>query len=139
MIAIPPGVLAEIRAHGSSAYPEECVGALLGEAGPAGKVVRAARRVENARSEERGRRYLVGPEAYRAVEESARKEGLEVLGFYHSHPDHLARPSEYDREHAWPRYSYVIVSVERGAPRALTSWELRDDREQFDEEEIRWP
>lgn len=136
MISIPLRVLAEIQAHGSAEYPDECVGALLGEAGRSGKFVRAARRVENGRTDERRRRYLVGPEAYRALERSAREAGLELLGFYHSHPDHPARPSEYDREHAWPWYSYVIVSVERGEPRALTSWVLRDGREQFDEEEI---
>lgn len=139
MISIPADVLAQIRAHGTSAYPEECVGALLGEDAPSGKIVRAARPVVNARTEERRRRYLVPAEAYRAVEETAREEGLDVLGFYHSHPDHPARPSEYDREHAWPWYSYVIVGVERGAPGALTSWVLRESRDRFDEEEIQCP
>jgi proteasome lid subunit RPN8/RPN11 len=70
------------------------------------------------------------------VEKENRKRGLDVVGYYHSHPDHPARPSEYDRAHAWPWYSYVIVSVERGEPKAMTSWMLSEDRSRFDEETL---
>ena len=59
-----------------------------------------------------------------------------MLGFYHSHPDHPARPSQYDLDHAWPVFAYVIVSVEGGMPGALTSWRLREDRSAFDEEPV---
>jgi proteasome lid subunit RPN8/RPN11 len=66
----------------------------------------------------------------------AAKNGYEILGFYHSHPDHPSEPSKYDLDHAWPFYSYVIVSVEKGEARALTSWELENDREKFNQETI---
>jgi proteasome lid subunit RPN8/RPN11 len=70
------------------------------------------------------------------VEKDARARGLEVLGYYHSHPDHPARPSINDREHAWPWYSYVIISVERGIPKDLTSWVLAEDRGAFRAEQL---
>ena len=64
------------------------------------------------------------------------QQGLELIGWYHSHPDHPARPSEFDREHAWPWYSYVIVSVAAGQPQDMTSWRLADDRSHFLPEEV---
>jgi proteasome lid subunit RPN8/RPN11 len=70
------------------------------------------------------------------AELAARKEGRDVLGFYHSHPDHPAEPSDFDREHALPFYSYIIVSVEKGRAVNLRSWELAPDRAKFLEEEL---
>ena len=70
------------------------------------------------------------------AERSARKQGLKLLGFYHSHPNAPARPSAYDLEHAWPWYSYVIVSIRDGQDEQMTSWVLQDDRSQFDAEEV---
>lgn len=64
------------------------------------------------------------------------EQGLDIIGWYHSHPDHPARPSEYDRDHAWPWYSYIIVSVNQGRPEEMTSWRLHDDRQEFSFEEI---
>jgi proteasome lid subunit RPN8/RPN11 len=135
VIRIPDRLLGEIRAHGAKAYPEECCGALVGEANGAGKVVRMARPFPNRNPDARVR-YHVGPEAYREAEAWARGQGLDVVGIYHSHPDHPARPSEYDREHAWPWYSYLILSVERGRPGDLTSWVLAEERDRFDAEEL---
>jgi proteasome lid subunit RPN8/RPN11 len=136
VIRIPGDLIQEIRAQGAEAYPEECCGVLLGEADQGSKVVRSARRFENRSTESRERRYYVGPEAYREAEAWARSHGLDVVGIYHSHPDHPARPSEYDREHAWPWYSYLIVSVERGRPSDFQSWVLADERDRFDAEEV---
>ena len=82
------------------------------------------------------RRFLIRPDDYRAAEKRARESGLELLGFYHSHPDHPARPSQYDLDHAWPSFSYVIVSVIGGEDQLLTSWRLRNDRATFDEENV---
>ena len=65
-----------------------------------------------------------------------RHKGWTLIGWYHSHPDHPAKPSEYDREHAWPWYSYIIVSVQNGNPRDMTSWRLQDDRSAFVAEEV---
>ena len=72
--------------------------------------------------------------AWRKKRRSEKK--LELIGWYHSHPDAPARPSEFDREHAWPWYSYIIVSVQKGEPRDTTSWRLHDDRAAYDPEEI---
>jgi len=70
-------------------------------------------------------------------ERSAQAKGLDVIGFYHSHPDHPAVPSQYDLDHAWPLYSYIVVSVKAGAAQDLRSWEMEADRSRFTEEEIR--
>jgi proteasome lid subunit RPN8/RPN11 len=82
------------------------------------------------------RRFLVRPGDYRAAEARAMELKAELLGFYHSHPDHPAEPSQYDLDHAWPFFSYVIVSVREGRPEEIRSWRLRDDRSRFDEEGV---
>ena len=126
------GVNAAIRAHGQETYPHECCGAMLGTDG----VVLEACPLPNTTEEGPRRRFLVSPQDYRAAERHATDQGLELLGFYHSHPDHPARPSQYDLDHAWPVFSYVILSVREGAAQELTSWRLRADRSSFDEEPI---
>ena len=139
-----------IRRHGARDYPNECCGVLVGEAEEAEKQVREALPLKNLRtdhelaqkllplespgSESEKNRFLIDPREQIRVEKEARARGLEVVGFYHSHPDHPARPSKYDRDHAWPWYSYIILSVEKGEPRDLTSWVLTEDRERFDPE-----
>jgi len=82
------------------------------------------------------RRFLVRPQDYREAETRAKALGAELLGFYHSHPDHPARPSQYDLDHAWPFFSYIIVSVQAGVPDAMTSWRLQEDRSAFDQEDL---
>ena len=121
-----------IRAHAREAYPHECCGALIGrESG-----VQAAFALPNTTGEGSRRRFLVRPDDYRAAERHAQTLGLDLLGFYHSHPDHPARPSQYDLDHAWPFFSYIIVSATAEGTGALTSWRLRDDRSAFDEEPV---
>jgi proteasome lid subunit RPN8/RPN11 len=73
-------------------------------------------------------RYLIAPDDLRRLESEARAAGLDVVGYYHSHPDHPAAPSAFDADHAWPWYSYVIVRIDRGRGADLTSWVLADDR-----------
>jgi proteasome lid subunit RPN8/RPN11 len=131
-ITIVESVLAAIRAHGIETYPNECCGALIGRDG----VVAQSFALANTTDEGPRRRFLVRPSDYVAAEARARDVQGDLLGFYHSHPDHPARPSQYDLDHAWPSFSYVIVSVREGQPRELTSWRLRDDRTQFDEEPV---
>jgi len=131
-LALGPGVLEAIQAHGGEAYPHECCGALLGRAG----VVQQAWPLPNTTEEGPRRRFLVQPKDYQAAERRAAAEGLELLGFYHSHPDHPARPSQYDLDHAWPVFSYVIISVAEGRPGDITSWRLADDRSAFSEEAL---
>ena len=136
------GNLAErIRAHGAEAYPHECCGALLGRdreaADPnATREVLALFPLVNRRDDSPRNRFAVTAEDVRDADRAAQKQGLEVIGWYHSHPDHPARPSQYDRDHAWPWYSYMIVSVQNGAPEEMTSWRLNDDRHAFSPEGI---
>jgi proteasome lid subunit RPN8/RPN11 len=123
-----------IRAHGASTYPHECCGALIGSANGAATDVVEVRPLDNVTAEGPRRRFLVSPADYRASERYADERGAALVGFYHSHPDHPAEPSQYDLEHAWPNLSYVIVAVREGQPGALRSWRLRPDRTAFEEE-----
>lgn len=128
----------KIREHGERDYPFECCGLMLGRFEAAGrKVVTETYQISNAREEEAKRnRFLIRPEELMRGEKYARDKGLDVVGFYHSHPDDRAVPSQYDLEHAWPTYSYVVVAVEKGRAADLRSWELESDRSRFNEEEI---
>jgi len=122
---------ARMRAHLSRAYPEEGCGVLLGtEQEGARRIVEIAT-LDNHRTGDRSRRFLISPEQFLAVEKRARERGIEVLGFFHSHPDHPAEPSAFDLEHAWPYYSYLIVSVRDGEPGEATAWRLAEDRTRF--------
>jgi len=141
-----------IRRHGVRDYPSECCGILLGHADGDRKEVTEVVPLENLRrdperaqallpleapgSESERNRFLIDPMDQIRVEKDARARGLDVLGYYHSHPDHPARPSNYDRDHAWPWYSYVIIAVERGEPKELNSWVLSDDRAKFEAEPV---
>lgn len=130
-------ILADIRMHGQDAYPEECCGFLLGHTGPDGNHVAATHRVANRESENRERRYTITSDDYRAADRAAATQGLDVVGFYHSHPDHPARPSATDlAEATFPGYTYVIVSVQGGAPAEMTAWTLAPDRSKFEPESI---
>ena len=131
-IRLTSGVDSAIRSHGRETFPHECCGAMLGRDG----VVREAFALPNTTEEGPRRRFLVRPDDYRVAEKRAREAGLDLLGFYHSHPDHPAKPSRYDLDHAWPSFSYVIVSVMGGEDKQLTSWQLKDDRSAFEEEQI---
>ncbi|HWM93768.1 MAG TPA: M67 family metallopeptidase [Thermoanaerobaculia bacterium] len=125
--------------HASVSYPDECCGVLIGRSlGDAANttVVERVLSVGNERNDSRHNRYLINPETVLAAHKEARALGLDVVGYYHSHPDHPARPSDFDREHAWPGVSYLIISVLKREVADIRSWRLADDREQFDEEEI---
>ena len=101
------------------------------------KLVEETYPISNAREEEAKRnRFLIKPEEFLKGQKYAAAAGLDILGFYHSHPDHPAAPSEYDRDYAWPAYSYVIVSIKAGAAGDLRSWELEADRSAFRPEQI---
>jgi proteasome lid subunit RPN8/RPN11 len=128
----------EIAAHGEHDYPHECCGLLLGQfTNGGGKVCVEIFPISNAREEEAKRnRFLIRPEELLRGEQYATAKNLDVLGFYHSHPDHPAVPSAYDLEHAWPVYSYIVVSVRSGHAKELRSWEMQTDRTRFAEEEI---
>jgi len=127
-----------IRAEGESAYPNECCGVLIGKIDSSGvKTVKYTEVIRNAREDdEQYHRFLITPEDMMQAERNARKRKQDVIGFYHSHPDHPAIPSDYDKEHALPFFSYVIVSVMQNKSEELTSWELTADRKNFENEKI---
>lgn len=138
MIQLAPQQWNEIVLHGERDYPYECCGLLLGRFTDGGiKAILEIYPVSNARQEHAKRnRFLIWPEELMRGEQYAQKRGMDVVGFYHSHPDHPAMPSQYDLEHAWPLYSYIIVSVSAAAAQDLRSWEMKPDRSEFTEEEI---
>lgn len=137
MIELNEHQLTEMREHGQRDYPFECCGLMLGRFEEGRKVVAETYPISNAREEEAKRnRFLIRPEELMRGEKYARENGFDVVGFYHSHPDDRAVPSQYDLEHAWPTYSYIVVSVEQGQAVDLRSWEMESDRSRFNEEEI---
>ena len=121
-----------IRRHGEETFPHECCGALVGRGGR----VTATVPLPNTTEEGPRRRFLVRPSDYRLAEGRASELRGELLGFYHSHPDHPARPSQYDLDHAWPTFAYVIVAVAAGQSGDMTVWWLKDDRSSFEEGEL---
>ena len=136
-LTIPTGLYTQIVTHLQAAYPSEGAGLLFGEADGAGKTVKAIRPFVNRfESDEQYHRYLITAEDMLNGETEAEKLGLDVIGVFHSHPDHPAQASEYDREHALPWYSYLIVSVEKARDVNARSWVLADDRGKFIEEEV---
>ncbi len=125
---------AKIRTHGDSTYPEEACGVLVGPAPEPGSRVRRVTRahpVPNRRGEDRGHRFLIPAEELRALERSIAGTGLEVVGFYHTHPDHPPVPSEFDRDHAWPWYAYLVLRVYQGRSLELNAFELDPEQRAF--------
>jgi proteasome lid subunit RPN8/RPN11 len=128
-LSLSPGIADAIRRHGMETYPNECCGALIGGDG----AVTAVAPLPNTTEEGARRRFLVRPSDYKQAEAEATLLKGELLGFYHSHPDAPARPSQYDLDHAWPFFWYVIVSIQQGQPENMTVWQLAGDRSQFHE------
>lgn len=127
----------QIRKEGEISYPQECCGLLVGRLTNGTKVISETYPVSNARDEAaKYNRFLIPPNAVREAEQYARGKKLHILGFYHSHPNAEARPSQFDLEHAWPFYSYLIVSVNDRRASDLTCWRMLDDRSQFVPEEL---
>lgn len=126
----------EIRAHGAEDYPNECCGFLVGRTDGEDVLVLRTVRAVNLREDSPRNRFEIDPGDMVKTDKAARRDGLGVVGFYHSHPDAPARPSEFDREHAWPGYCYVIVSVQNGLPKEMQNWRLAEDGKAFTEDEI---
>jgi proteasome lid subunit RPN8/RPN11 len=134
-----PSVLARaIEREGSIAYPNECCGIMFGRDAAGRRHVERLEPVVNAfEAGEQYHRFSIEPKDLMRAEKSAADAGQLVLGFYHSHPDHPARPSETDRQAAWPFYSYVIVSVAKGEPLDMTCWVLDEATETFVRQVVR--
>jgi proteasome lid subunit RPN8/RPN11 len=136
-LVVSPEQMERMTIHCQQAYPFEGCGMLLGRAVNSQKIVVDVLPTGNAReTEAQHNRYLIPPEELLQGELEAEKRGLDVIGYFHSHPDHPARPSEFDRDHAWPWYSYLILSVVDGKARDSRAWQLREDRSGFDEESL---
>lgn len=135
-LKISEGLLKRIEAHGVETFPYECCGALLGRDDGNGREVTELFGLSNRRDDSPRNRFEITPEDVLLAERTAREKKVDLIGWYHSHPNAPARPSEYDREHAWPWYSYIIVSIRDGAPKEMTSWRLQDDRAAYDPEVI---
>ena len=141
MIQISQEHLLEIQSHGKEAYPEECCGAMLGDLDSKnGKFTKDILRIENHwvenKGESRHRRFAVTAEDYKTLERKAKEAKLTLLGFYHTHPDHPAKPSKTDLSYAWPFFSYIILSVQKGEAEELYSYTLDPEKNEFHEEAL---
>ena len=135
MIEIPRTVVRAIEEHARAAFPEECCGFLLGSATEPRRLVEA-RRAKNTAPEDRARRYVIDPLELLHTDEEARAKHLDLIGIYHSHPNHPAAPSEFDRSRAANWYSYVILSIRDRRPGDLTAWRFDESGRRFEPEEI---
>jgi proteasome lid subunit RPN8/RPN11 len=137
MLSLPPALLHAIQSHGEAAYPNEGAGLLLGQANGAHKALTAILPIANQwEADEQYHRFLITPDDMLRGESEAARRGLDVIGIFHSHPDHVAVPSGFDRDWALPWYSYIITSVEKAQAVSTRSWLLREDRSGFDEESL---
>jgi proteasome lid subunit RPN8/RPN11 len=136
-LALTKSLVADMRRHAEEGYPYEVCGLLLGRLASGDRQAVEAVRLENERPDSRHNRYAVSGRSMLRAERYAEQSGLDVVGYYHSHPNAPARPSGFDLDHAtWPGISYPIVSVVDGAAREVRSWTLADDRESFVEEAL---
>jgi proteasome lid subunit RPN8/RPN11 len=134
-VHLPPDLVAKIRQHSRETYPDECCGFLIALADPAAangpRSVVSVQRAPNDFGGERRRRFVIRPEELRSAERALEGSDRIIAGFYHSHPDHPARPSAFDQDHAWPWYTYVVVSVTATESPAIGAFELDPDSASF--------
>jgi proteasome lid subunit RPN8/RPN11 len=136
-ILITQDLLDKIQQHGETTYPDEGAGLLLGRSDSKSRRVESILTLTNAReASARHNRYLITPQDMMQGENHAMGLGLEIIGVFHSHPDHPNRPSDFDKEWAMPWFSYIITSVQKGKSSGSRSWRLSDDRDGFSEEKI---
>lgn len=139
-IVLDQQMLEEMHAHAISTYPEECCGLMFGSffGNEGEKKVMRLRRMKNAfEPRERYHRYTIDPKEFLNAEKEANERGDEIVGIYHSHPNAPAKPSEFDRGHAWPTLSYVVIEVRERKALETKSWVLKEDRSEFLPEELR--
>ncbi len=137
MVYLAEEHIKQIEAHGERTFPYECGGMLIGRFENGKKTVVELLPMENAASEsEQHNRVLITPKDVLRAERFAREKRLDVVGYYHSHPDHPAVPSQFDLDHALPVWTYIIVSVEQGKAVDVRAWEMENDRSRFNEEKI---
>jgi proteasome lid subunit RPN8/RPN11 len=134
VVEISSGLRARIFDQLQQTYPNEGGGFLLGVQQEGAITVRDVRPIDNVfATEEQFHRYAMTPADWMKLEDEADARGLSLVGYYHSHPDHPAIPSEYDRTHALPNFRYLITSVREGKAAELRAWQLSEDRSRFEE------
>jgi len=121
--------------HARSSYPEECCGFLLGLDSGTRKILRVIP-AQNMNGTSKKSRYDIDPKEFMQADEEARRLRLELIGFYHSHPNAPVHPSLFDREHAWPWYTYLVLSIRRGKPGDFGAWSLSDDKSAFSRDQL---
>lgn len=135
-VHLPETIRQQINRHAEKDYPYECCGFMLGYIRDDVRHITELRIQDNERENSKENRFLISPEAFRDAERYATNQDLDMLGVYHSHPDHPADPSEFDRTHAWPWYTYIIISVNDGNAGNLKAWQLHEDRSGYFELEV---
>ena len=138
MIELSVSAVRAIKQHARETFPDECCGFLLGTVGEPVRVEKA-RRAKNIATEDRPRRYEIDPLELLHADDEARTRGLDLVGIYHSHPNHPAAPSEFDRSRASPWYAYLIVEVAEEGTRELTVWRFDESTREFRQAEILGP
>ena len=122
--------------HAESDYPYECCGFILGKFDKNESFGIEYLSASNTKEENKERRFLIDPMEYQKAEDKADKKDLSVISIVHSHPDHPDKPSDFDKDHAWPGFSYIIISVQKGKSTSYRSWQLNSNRKYFIEENI---
>ena len=134
MLKVPRQDYDALRRHGEQTYPHACCGILLGRFDDDGtRVVTSTARCGNTRTDSAHNRYNIDPRELVRIQREGRERGEDIVGFYHSHPDHPARPSQFDQEHAWPWYTYLVMSVTASGAPAVGAFELEPDTATFRE------
>jgi proteasome lid subunit RPN8/RPN11 len=138
MITVPQALLREIYDHTESSYPHECCGLIVGTRSGDGPHAHMFRTCRNLNTERAHDRYQMDPLCMLRVQREFENSPWEIIGIYHSHPDHPSRPSQTDLDAAWPGYSYIIVSVRQGTAASAQSWVLneKESERRFDEEPL---
>jgi len=136
MIRLKSTDVEEIKQIAQKTYPHECCGVMVGSVENGVKTVTELIPAENQRTDSPANRYLITPDLLNELEKNLKGTGRAIVGFFHSHPNVPAQPSTYDQDHAWPWYSYLIVSVNKGQAGEIHNWKLRDDRSGFDAEKM---
>jgi len=140
MLKIAPRDYESLRRHGEETYPHECCGVLLGRTDDEGaRIVTTTARCGNTRTDSAHNRYNIDPRELVRIQREGRERGEDIIGFYHSHPDHPAVPSQYDREHGLPFFHYIVLAVAAGSPGEIASFVLSEDRGVFEREEVLLP
>jgi proteasome lid subunit RPN8/RPN11 len=136
MIKIPSSLLREIYDHTEASYPNECCGLMIGTNDSEGHMVHAFRKCGNLNTERARDRYEMDPMDMLRTQREFESGPWDIIGIYHSHPDHPSRPSQTDTDRAWADYSYVIISVQKGTVASANSFLLNETEKKFYEEPL---